>query len=277
MERSAQEIDQIYAQWYVWARRELNADATTCLAAAHAALEELARSGDQGAAQAAARQAVGRPNLALLLAVPPRRRQYAESSWAATHPPTGLAVDDRPATARTPGAEQVRPRPRSPGPPAVPLPPADLVVAGFWRRLAAALVDTAILAIELPALGFAVLVAVAIVQASASETENVDLAAGPALIVIVVLQIMVSWLYSAALESSGWRATVGKRVVGLEVTDLDGRPVSFARASARYAAKALVILTAYLGFLMIALPGMRQGVHDIVAGTLVVKRKTEKG
>jgi uncharacterized RDD family membrane protein YckC len=209
-----------------------------------------------------------------VLAVPQRRRQYAESSWKAAQGPAEARDRDGPTAARTARAEQVTRGEPSLGSAAVSEPGADLATAGFWRRLAAALIDTAILTVELLVLSFVVLVVVAIVQASASETANVELAAGPTLIVIVVLQTMVSWLYSAALESTGWRATVGKRVVGLKVTDLQGRPISFARASARYAAKALVVLTVYLGFLMIALPGRRQGVHDIVAGTLVLRRGT---
>jgi uncharacterized RDD family membrane protein YckC len=56
------------------------------------------------------------------------------------------------------------------------------------------------------------------------------------------------------------------------VPDRQGRRISFLRATARYAAKALVLLTVFIGFLIIALPG-RRGIHDLVAGTLVVHRQ----
>jgi uncharacterized RDD family membrane protein YckC len=96
--------------------------------------------------------------------------------------------------------------------------------------------------------------------------------AGQMLIEILVGMLILSWLYSAGLESSAWQATMGKRLLGLSVTDRQGRRISFVRATARFAARALIFLTAFIGFLIIALP-IRRGVHDLVTGTLVVHRE----
>jgi uncharacterized RDD family membrane protein YckC len=53
------------------------------------------------------------------------------------------------------------------------------------------------------------------------------------------------------------------------VTDLEGRPVSFARASARHWAK-LASNFLFIGFLMIGFTARKQGLHDIFAGTVVI-------
>lgn len=84
---------------------------------------------------------------------------------------------------------------------------------------------------------------------------------------------IVGWLYFALMESSGWQATLGKRVCGLRVTDLEGNRISFGRASGRYFAKILSWITLYIGYLMIAFTEKKQGLHDILAGTLVLYGK----
>ena len=46
------------------------------------------------------------------------------------------------------------------------------------------------------------------------------------LCLLVVVMLCGLWLYYALLESSAWQGTVGKKALGLIVTDLDGRPVN---------------------------------------------------
>jgi uncharacterized RDD family membrane protein YckC len=87
----------------------------------------------------------------------------------------------------------------------------------------------------------------------------------------MVLGWLLSWFYFAFMESSSRQATLGKMAIGVRVTDLDGRPVSFARATGRYFAKILSNLTLGIGHLMVAFTERKQGLHDMVAGTLVVR------
>jgi len=68
-------------------------------------------------------------------------------------------------------------------------------------------------------------------------------------------------------------ATPGKLALGLRVTDLDGRPTGFWRASARYVARILSNLTLGAGYLMVAFTARKQALHDLVAGTLVQRRR----
>lgn len=87
---------------------------------------------------------------------------------------------------------------------------------------------------------------------------------------------LVGWLYYALMESSGWQATLGKRVCGIRVTDLGGGRITFGRATGRYFAKILSWATLYIGYLMVAFTERKQGLHDILAGTLVLHGKAEK-
>ena len=87
----------------------------------------------------------------------------------------------------------------------------------------------------------------------------------------------VGWLYWAGLESSGLQATLGKRVVGLMVTDMAGQRISFGRATGRYFGKILSAMLFYVGFLMAAFTDKKQALHDMLAGTLVVLRPEGPG
>ena len=78
-----------------------------------------------------------------------------------------------------------------------------------------------------------------------------------------------SWLYSALLESSSYQATLGKMILGMKVTDLAGNRISFERATGRHFAKILSAMILGIGFLMVAFTERKQGLHDILAGTLV--------
>ena len=82
---------------------------------------------------------------------------------------------------------------------------------------------------------------------------------------------MGEWLYFSLLESSANQATVGKIVCGLKVTDLDGRRISFGRATARYFAKILSGLILLIGFAMVGWTTQKRGLHDFIAGTLVLR------
>ena len=81
-----------------------------------------------------------------------------------------------------------------------------------------------------------------------------------------------AWLYFALFESSHFQATIGKKLLGLKVVDLQGNRITFWRASARYFSKLLSRLTLMIGFLMIAFTKKKQALHDKVARTLIIRR-----
>jgi uncharacterized RDD family membrane protein YckC/type II secretory pathway pseudopilin PulG len=78
--------------------------------------------------------------------------------------------------------------------------------------------------------------------------------------------------YFALMESSASQATLGKLALGLAVTDLEGRRIGLGRALGRTLAKLLSGLPLNLGYLMAAFTARKRALHDLVAGTLVVRR-----
>src|SRR5713226_10045376 len=140
------------------------------------------------------------------------------------------------------------------------------VYAGFWLRFLAYFIDTLIsCAIFIPVgiiLGL-------IIVASGSDPDAADM-----LLVRFStngLSIVAGWLYFSLCESSSWQGTVGKKVLGLRVTDLDGQRISFANATGRHFGKILSGLILGIGFIMVAFTERKQGLHDIMASTLVAK------
>jgi len=91
-------------------------------------------------------------------------------------------------------------------------------------------------------------------------------------LVLALLIVAFVWLYFALAESSAFRATPGKLVIGLKVTTHEGRRVSFLRATLRHFAKILSVLPLCFGYLLIAFTPKKQGLHDMIAGCLVVRR-----
>lgn len=81
---------------------------------------------------------------------------------------------------------------------------------------------------------------------------------------------LVGAVYFIAMESSPWQATLGKRLLGIRVTDMDGGRISGWRAAGRYFAKLISALVLLIGFFMAAFTEKKQGLHDMIAGCLVV-------
>ena len=87
------------------------------------------------------------------------------------------------------------------------------------------------------------------------------------ILAINLLLTMIGWLYWAVMESSPWQATLGKRLFGIQVTDLQGQRISFARASARHFGKII-----FVGFILTAFTARSRRLHDLIAGCLVVRK-----
>ncbi len=87
----------------------------------------------------------------------------------------------------------------------------------------------------------------------------------------LLINVVIVWLYFALQESSEAQATVGKRVMSVYVTTKAGERLSFAQATIRYFSKYLSSIL-MIGFIMAAFTKNKQGLHDIIADTLVVNR-----
>jgi uncharacterized RDD family membrane protein YckC len=80
------------------------------------------------------------------------------------------------------------------------------------------------------------------------------------------------WLYFALQESSERHATIGKRALNIYVTDLQGRRISFGQATGRHFSKIISYLILCIGYMMAGFTEKKQGLHDMIAGTLVKRR-----
>jgi uncharacterized RDD family membrane protein YckC len=85
-----------------------------------------------------------------------------------------------------------------------------------------------------------------------------------------ILLVIVPWLYFAGFESSRSQATPGKVLMSLIVTDLEGTKPTFARTTLRFFLKFISALIIFIGFMMIGLTKKHQGLHDRIAGCLVL-------
>ena len=87
--------------------------------------------------------------------------------------------------------------------------------------------------------------------------------------VVAVVVVFGSWLYEAFMLSSPYQATLGKMIFGMKVTDLSGNRISFGRATGRHFAKWLSGIILGIGYIMVGFTERKQGLHDMLAGTLV--------
>ncbi|MER3416968.1 MAG: hypothetical protein C4297_12250 [Gemmataceae bacterium] len=74
------------------------------------------------------------------------------------------------------------------------------------------------------------------------------------------------------MESSRTQATLGKMALGITVTDLEGNRIGFGKATGRFFGKIISALIFYIGFVMAAFTEKKQGLHDMMAGCLVVNK-----
>jgi len=97
---------------------------------------------------------------------------------------------------------------------------------------------------------------------------------GEGSILRILVPNLIWWIYTAGLTYSILQATLGKKILGLKVVDLNVNRISFAPATGRFFASILSGLILGIGYLMVAFNPKKQGLHDQIAGTFVVKAGT---
>ncbi len=145
-------------------------------------------------------------------------------------------------------------------------PVAGVGYGGFWIRVVAAIIDAIILRVVVAPVGmiFGGL-GMAGMMSGIPHTGLKLLGGG----VTFILLVFGSWLYEALMESSSYQATLGKMIFGMRVTDLNGNRISFERATGRHFAKWLSVMILGIGYIMVGFTERKQGLHDLLAGTLV--------
>ena len=135
-----------------------------------------------------------------------------------------------------------------------------LVYAGFWIRLAASIIDTVLM----------LLVALPFADSAYSyfNWENgMQMQASSS--------IGISWIFPFIATMIFWvyrSATPGKMILKLKIVNaMTGEPIGIGRSVIRYIGYYISAFPLCLGFLWIAFSSRKQGWHDLIAGTVVVK------
>jgi uncharacterized RDD family membrane protein YckC len=148
---------------------------------------------------------------------------------------------------------------------------APVVYAGFWLRFVAWILDALVTGVAGCFIGGCIGGAIGAAGGLRHGPGGPGLPIG-AQLPIQLMNLVVGWLYFALMESGPWQATLGKKALGLVVTDLEGRRISFARATGRHFGKLLSALILLIGYIMAGLTERKQALHDMMASTLVVRR-----
>lgn len=160
------------------------------------------------------------------------------------------------------------------------VPTPQVLYAGFWLRVVAAVIDGFVLAIPSGIL-FLLLFASTLPELMRSQGDPALLVFTflPRFMLLAVIYIIGAWVYWAKMESSSWQATLGKRALGLYVTDLTGRPINFGKASGRFWAGRGLSIVPYLGGLYFLIDCIcagvtehKQAIHDTIASCLVLRK-----
>jgi uncharacterized RDD family membrane protein YckC len=164
----------------------------------------------------------------------------------------------------------------------------SLSPAGFWKRYVAYFIDLLLLYVVIEILGAAFLSGdsagqwqqllaltkslgnpQAIGQELQPMLESTQSLLWRSTLFSTVAYVVLGGLYFALMEASAWQATLGKRLIGIKVTDMQGRRIGTGRAFGRFFAASLSWLTLNLGHALAAWTPERRALHDYVAGTRV--------
>jgi uncharacterized RDD family membrane protein YckC len=117
-----------------------------------------------------------------------------------------------------------------------------MIYAGFWRRVAASLIDAIIIIIP-------------------SAIINM---------VVPFVGILTTLIYKPVFESSILQATPGKAIMGICVADENGERINFKMAFIRFISSFLSGLCLGIGYLMSIFTAKKQSLHDLIARTIVI-------
>ena len=150
---------------------------------------------------------------------------------------------------------------------------------GFWLRFLAFLIDSVVMSIGV----FVVVIPLIFLTGLGTLLSQIHPEEGfndagfwlimGVIFLFATVSLAVTWLYHAWMESSEWQATVGKKALGLIVTDIAGRRVSFGRATGRHFGKIVTnMVPAFIGYIMAGFTERKQALHDMIAGCLILRR-----
>ena len=155
-------------------------------------------------------------------------------------------------------------------PPAPPAAGQATRYANFGQRLLAVILDAIVTGVIGGMIGMMLAVMIGVGGSMSGAHDSVVFG------VINLLGFLVGtatgWLYEALMVSSSYQATLGKMALGIVVTDMQGRRISFLRATGRYVGKIVSSMLLLIGYLIQPFTEKRQALHDMMAGCLVLRK-----
>jgi uncharacterized RDD family membrane protein YckC len=140
-------------------------------------------------------------------------------------------------------------------------PDVNIKLGGFWKRSLASAIDIFILSSTGLLLFFLLI-------DKLDEIQSINAKAW-----FWFAFYLLFLLYWPLFEASPLQATVGKKLLGIKVTGMNGNRIGLIRSCWRTAAKTLSALTFFIGVLRIGWSQNKQGLHDYLAETFVVETK----
>jgi uncharacterized RDD family membrane protein YckC len=128
---------------------------------------------------------------------------------------------------------------------------AGVEYAGFWIRLVAFIVDAVILTV------IDILITLIIEGAGAR----------------FLIGLLIGIVYDVGFWVANDGATPGKMVMGVKVQMANGEPIDVGPALLRYLGYYVSAILLGIGFFMIAFTPHKRGLHDYIAGTVVIKTR----
>jgi len=148
----------------------------------------------------------------------------------------------------------------------------EVIYAGFWRRVAAYLVDTMLVGVVSQVLGGAIGFIGGMMMAASPNQD--ELSVGQILVMLLsfVVSLGLGIFYYAWFHSSQNAATPGKLLVGIKVVRPNGERISFLRGIGRSFASYLSGFFFCIGYIMAAFTDRKQALHDMLCDTWVVDK-----
>lgn len=139
-----------------------------------------------------------------------------------------------------------------------------LEYVGFWARVGAALIDTVLV------VGIAFPLLIAVYGWAYFDASQTGFVAG-------IADLLISWVAPALAVIAFWlykQATPGKMAVAAKVVDAKtGHTMTVGQSIGRYLGYFVSIIPLGLGLIWVAFDPKKQGWHDKLAGTVVIRAK----
>lgn len=141
--------------------------------------------------------------------------------------------------------------------------------AGFFKRFIAFIIDIIICSIPVSLIMYLLMPMFYFIIEKGYNPLFITL-------ISIIVEFVPLWLYNSLLESSKYKGTLGKIILKIVVVDYNGNKISFSHSTGRFFSK-LILSTALfgIGLVMVGFTKRKQGLHDIIVKTLVIKTGSE--